>query len=145
MHQPKFWIGVACKEHVANGVELGVCQFCHGKSNPLKRLKPGDYVVYYSSKVTIDGTEPYQKFTALGKVTDDEVYQVAMESGFKPFRRRLDYLDVKHVAIRPLIDSLAFIKNKKAWGYAFRYGFFEIDEHSFSTIATEMLGYNPLR
>jgi hypothetical protein len=33
----KFWIGVASKDHVANGVKL-VCQFCHGKSAPVKRL-----------------------------------------------------------------------------------------------------------
>ena len=43
----KFWIGVACKEHVENGVKLGICQFCHGKSAPDKRLSRGDFVIYY--------------------------------------------------------------------------------------------------
>lgn len=84
----KFWIGVACKEHVENGVKLGICQFCHGKSSPAKRLSPGDYVIYYSSKHTMGGPDLYQKFTAIGVVKDDDTYQVEMESGFKPFRRK---------------------------------------------------------
>lgn len=49
----KIWIGVACKEHVANGVKLGICQFCHGKLAPAKRPRKGDYLVYYSSKQTM--------------------------------------------------------------------------------------------
>ena len=47
----KFWIGVACKEHVEKSVKLGICQFCHGKSAPAKRLSRGDFVIYYSSKI----------------------------------------------------------------------------------------------
>jgi hypothetical protein len=43
----KFWIGVASKEHVENGVKLGICQFCHGKIGPAKRLQKGDFVIYY--------------------------------------------------------------------------------------------------
>lgn len=38
----RFWIGVACKEHVENGIKLGICQFCHGKSGPTKRLSHGE-------------------------------------------------------------------------------------------------------
>jgi len=136
----RYWIGVASKEHVENGVKLGICQFCHGKSSPAKRLQKGDYVIYYSSKVTMEGSELYQKFTAIGIVKDDLSYQVEMESGFKPFRRIIDYLDAKHVDIKPLIPMLSFIKNKNAWGYIFRYGFLEIDQQSFKVISREMLG-----
>lgn len=70
---PKFWIGVASKEHVANGTKLGICQFCHGKQTPAKRLTKGDFVVYYSSKHTMEGSELYQKFTAIGVVKDDAI------------------------------------------------------------------------
>jgi len=141
---PKFWIGVACKEHVANAVQLGICQFCHGKSTPAKRLSRGDFVIYYSSKITIENTEPYQKFTAIGIVTDDTHYQVDQGSGFKPFRRNIRYFDGKHTDIKPLIPVLPFIKNKISWGAIFRYGFLEIDEGSFLIIAQKMLGFNPL-
>lgn len=141
---PKFWIGVACKEHVENGVKLGICQFCHGKSAPAKRLSRGDFVIYYSSKVTMDGNELYQKFTAIGEATDDTPYQMDMGNGFKPFRRNIKYFDTKHLDIRPLVPTLPFIKNKKSWGYVFRYGFLEIDRESFEIIACGMIGFNPL-
>ena len=146
MNKPiKFWIGVACKEHVENGVKLGICQFCHGKSAPAKRLSRGDFVIYYSPKITMKSTEPYQKFTAIGKVIDDAPYQVDMESEFKPFRRNINYFDAKHIDIKPLIPLLPFIKNKHSWGYVFRYGFLEIDQESFEIIANDMLDFNPLQ
>lgn len=140
---PQFYIGVACKEHVENGVKIGIAQFCHGKSAPAKRLKKGDYVIYYSSKITLNKTEPCQKFTAIGVVKDDDIYQVDMGDGFKPFRRNINYYESQNVDIKPLIENLPFIKNKKSWGYVFRYGFFKIDQQSFALIAQAMLGYSP--
>ncbi len=141
---PRYWIGVASKDHVANGVSLGICQFCHGKSGPASRLKKGDFVIYYSSKHTMNKPELYQKFTAIGIVTDEAPYQVDMENRFKPFRRNIRYLEAQHVDIKPLIHALPFIKNKTSWGYVFRYGFLEIDQESFEIIAKGMLGYSPL-
>jgi hypothetical protein len=126
----KYWIGVASKDHVENGVKLGICQFCHGKSTPAKRLRKGDFVIYYSSKHTMGESELYQKFTAIGIVKDDTPYQVEMENGLKPFRRNIDYFDAQHPDIKPLIPTLPFIKNKTSWGYVFRYGFLEIDQES---------------
>ncbi len=140
----KFWIGVACKEHVVKGVEQGICQFCHGKSATAKRPAKGDYIIYYSSKLTMNGSERYQKFTAIGVVKDDAPYQIDMGEGFKPFRRKIGYLKAQDLDIRPLIDSLPFIKNKSSWGYVFRYGFLEIDPVSFELIANGMLGCNPV-
>ena len=140
----KFWIGVACKEHVDNAVKLGICQFCHGKSAPAKRLSRGDFVLYYCSKVTMEGAELYQKFTAIGEVIDDLTYQVDMGDGFKPYRRTINYFDGKHIDIKPLVPLLNFIKNKNSWGYVFRFGFLEIDQESFEIIAHGMLGFNPL-
>jgi len=42
------------------------------------------------------------------------------------------------MAIRPLIDSLEFIKNKEKWGYIFRTGCFEINKHDFNLIESQM-------
>ena len=142
--EPKFWIGVACKDHVAIGVELNICQFCHGKSSPARRLSKGDFVIYYSSKVTMERSELYQRFTAIGIVIDDAAYQIDTDHDFKPFRRNIKYFAAKHLDIRPLIPVLPFIKNKKSWGYVFRYGFLEIDQKSFEVIANGMLGFNQL-
>jgi predicted RNA-binding protein len=139
----KFWIGVASKEHVENGVKLGICQFCHRKIGPAKRLQKGDFVIYYSSKVSMESNELYQKFTAIGEVIDDVPYQVDMGSDFKPYRRNIKYLNACDVDIKPLIPILSFIKNKTSWGYVFRYGFLEIDRDSFEIIETRMLGRKP--
>lgn len=141
----KFWIGVASKNHVAHGVTLGICQFCHGKAAPAKRLAKGDFVIYYSSKHEMGGKDFYQKFTAIGVVTDEIPYQVDMGDGFAPYRRNIDYFaEARHLDIRPLIAELGFIKNKSSWGYSFRFGFFEIDQKSFALIAKGMLGFDPL-
>lgn len=140
----KYWIGVASKDHVENGVTLGICQFCHGKAGPVKKLTKGDFIIYYSPKYTLEKAELYQKFTAIGIVQDDIAYQVEMENAFKPFRRNVKYFKVQHLDIKPLIPILPFIKNKNSWGFVFRYGFLEIDRESFEIIANGMLGFNPL-
>lgn len=140
----KFWIGVASKEHVENGKKLGICQFCHGKAGPAKRLKKGDFVIYYSSKLSMDANTPYQKFTALGEVIDDQPYQIDMGNGFLPYRRNISYFETTDIDIKPLVMLLPFIKNKTSWGMIFRYGFFEIDEASFDIITKQMLGLKHL-
>lgn len=139
MINTKFWVGVACKEHVENGIKLGICQFCHGKSGPVQRLRKGDYIVYYSSKCTMNSNALYQKFTAVGRVIDDEPYQVEMFPGFYPYRRNVEYFVADHLDIRPLILDLDFIKNKASWGATFRYGFLEIDKASFDIIFARMV------
>lgn len=139
----RYWIGVACKEHVKNGIKLGICQFCHGKSTPANRPNKGDYIIYYSSKLHFQENTVCQQFTAIGKILNDKAYPVDMGEGFKPFRRDVKYLRAKDIDIRPLIDYLPFIKNKRSWGYTFRYGFLEIDQASFEIIAKNMLGRIP--
>ena len=147
----RFYIGVACREHVSRGVEQGICQFCHGKQAPAKKLNKGDYIVYYSSKVSMEApnSESYQKFTAIGRIIDDTPYRFDMGGGFIPYRRNVSYFkdsqgkEPDHLSIHPLISAFSFITNKKSWGYVFRYGFLEIDYKDFDTISTKMLGYNP--
>lgn len=112
----RFWVEVASKEHVEKGVKLSICQFCHGKSSQVRRLSKNDFVIYYSSKYSMDRPELYQKFTAIGIVDDNNPYQVEVESNFKPFRRNINYFKAQHVDIKPLIPILPFIKNKKSWG-----------------------------
>lgn len=141
MKVPKFFIGVASKDHVAIGISQGFCQFCHGKSSPVKRLCKGDYIIYYSPKQTMKSTQYLQQFTGIGLITDETPYQVEQSPEFQPFRRNVDYFDSANcVNIRSLIPYLPFIKNKKSWGVVFRYGFVEIDLKSFEIIATAMLG-----
>ncbi|AWV98271.1 EVE domain-containing protein [Arcticibacterium luteifluviistationis] len=135
----KYWIIVASKDHVETGVAGGIAQTCHGKASPLKRMQKDDFVLFYSSKKTLGKADKCQEFTALGKVKDDEVFQFQMTADFQPFRRRIDFIPSTSVSILPLINDLHFIQNKKHWGYPFRFGFFEIDQHDFDLISTQIL------
>ncbi len=135
----KYWIIVASKDHVKTGVAEGIAQACHGKSSPLKRMRKDDFVIYYSGKQTFGKTEMCQEFTAIGKVKDDEVYPFQMSADFCPFRRNIQFFESEDVSIRPLINDLEFIRNKKSWGYPFRFGFFEIQKHDFDLISSLML------
>jgi hypothetical protein len=138
----KFWIIVASKDHVKNGISAGIAQACHGKSSPLKRMKKGDFVIYYSGKQILGKPDKCQEFTALGKVIDDETYQFQVSEDFCPSRRNIEFLQCDNISILPLIDYLDFIQNKKSWGYPFRFGFFEINNHDFDLISSQMLQHH---
>jgi predicted RNA-binding protein len=135
----KYWVIVASKDHVKLGIRDGIVQANHGKDSPLKRMSNGDFIIFYSSKENIDKPDKCQQFTAIGKLNDDEIFQVQMTDDFSPYRRKIDFLPSKEVSILPLINELQFIQNKKSWGYPFRRGFFEINVHDFDLIASHML------
>ncbi len=135
----KYWIIVASKDHVKTGIAEGIAQACHGKASPLRRMQKGDFVIYYLGKQTLGKPDKCQEFTALGKVTDDETYQFRASEDFCPTRRNIDFLQSKDASILPLINDLNFIQNKKNWGYPFRFGFFEINQHDFNLISAQML------
>lgn len=134
----KYWIGAVSKDHVQKGVELGIVQIGHGKRDGLDRMKAGDGFVYYSPKASLDATEPLQSFTAIGHMTDEDIWQADDEGDFKPWRRKVTYLKSKDAHIRPLVEELDFTRGKPSWGYAFRYGLVEISEQDFKTIAEAM-------
>ncbi len=136
---PKYWIAVASKDHVMRGVSGGFMQANHGKRAPLKRMKSADWVIFYSPKQVLERDEKCQAFTAIGQVSDDNIYQVAMTEDFAPFRRNVTFQAANETSILPLINDLDFIPNKKSWGYPFRIGFFEIGEHDFELISQNML------
>ena len=138
MGQTRYWIGVASKDHVLRGVEGGFCQLCHGKNNPLKRLAVNDWIVYYSPRTTMQGGEPVQAFTAIGRILVGEPYRVDMGNGFIPYRRDVQFIQAEDAPIQPLIKDLSFIQNKKSWGYPFRFGLLEIPEADFQRIAGAM-------
>ena len=139
----QYWIVVASRDHVMRGVAGGFMQANHGKQAPLKRMKPGDWVIFYSPKQFLESDAKCQAFTAIGRVSDGEIYQFVLTEDFVPFRRNVQFYTAKEVSILPLIDALDFIPNKKAWGYPFRFGFFEIGKKDFDLIHNNMLSDDP--
>lgn len=139
MSSPRYWLLIAAHDHVQRGVEGGFCQANHGKAQNLKRMQKGDGVVFYSAKEKYGEPTPLQQFTAIGRVSDDAVYQVKMTPDFEPFRRGVDFAKSHETSITPLINALTFIKNKAKWGMTFRFGFLEIPEEDFTRIEKQML------
>src|SRR5271154_758013 len=137
------WIAVASAEHVRRGRSEGFMQVSHGKAAPLKRIKPGDRVVYYSPTValggkSLGGKDKLQAFTAIGTVKDREPYVFDMGKGFPPSRRAVTWAKAKEAPIRPLLGRLEFTAGKPNWGYQLRFGLFPISEADFRLIASAM-------
>jgi EVE domain len=136
--EAKYWIAVASAEHVRRGRDQGFMQVNHGKAAPLKRIKPGDRVVYYSPSVKLGSKDKLQAFTAIGAVKSGEPYVAEMGKGFKPYRRDVDWAKSEEAPIRPLLDRLEFTGRNGNWGYQLRFGLFPISAADFRLIAQAM-------
>lgn len=134
----KYWVGVASAEHVKKGFADGIAQVCHGKQGPLKRMQPGDWIVYYSPVDIFGSKQACRKFTAIGQIKAGDPYQFEMSPLFVPWRRDVQFMQAHDAAIEPLINQLQFIENKVHWGFKFRFGLFEINHHDFMLIAKNM-------
>jgi hypothetical protein len=74
----KYWIIVASKDHIQCGQAGGFIQANHGKAALLKRMHAGDWVIFCLSKLEYDKPEKCQRFTAIVRVVDEEIYQQDM-------------------------------------------------------------------
>jgi EVE domain len=134
------WINTVSRDHVQQGVRGRFTQANDGKPHMLRRMAKGDWIVFYSPRTALSGGEPLQAFTAVGRIADDEPYQVEVTADFVPWRRNVDFVAGGEAPIRPLIDDLHFIEDKKRWGYRFRFGVFKIDDHDLDLIRQAMAG-----
>ncbi|MBP1044067.1 EVE domain-containing protein [Vagococcus sp. BWB3-3] len=130
-----YWIGIASKKHVQLGVKGGFCQLNHGKKAPLQRMKSGDWLIYYSPKLSLEGSEPYQHFTAIGQIQSEEAYQVEMSPGFMPFRKDVNYYQIEQDL--PL-KALAGHPEWQAKRSQLRFGHFAISEELFDMLVLSM-------
>jgi hypothetical protein len=133
----RYWLGVVQREHVLRGVALGIAQVNHGAKAGMTRMSPGDGFVYYSPKTSYPDGDPLREFTAIGRVSDGEPWQ-ADEGEHRPWRRRVDWVEGRHVPIAPLLDVLDLTRGNPNWGYQLRRGHLEMTEHDFRAIAAEM-------
>src|SRR5262249_50087534 len=137
------WLAAASADHVAIGRMAGFMQVCHGKVSPLKRVRPGDCIVYYSPNQRYSashaqrGKDRLQAFTAIGTVQEGAPYQADMGGSFRPFRRDVNWHEAEPIALAFLQASLAFTQEKN-WGYRLRQGLVEISEADMTVIAEAM-------
>ena len=132
------WVAVASAEHVRIGRRKGFMQVCHGKAAPLRRILPGDHVVYYSPTNVLRGKDGLQSFTAIGTVKHGVPYQADMGDGFCPYRRDVQWSSAEETPIKPLVGRLQFTTAKRNWGFQLRFGLFEISAHDMAMIAAAM-------
>ena len=134
----KYFLICATKDHVLKGVNAGFAQAGHGRKDYISKPSKGDWIVYYSSRDKLENGKLLQKFTAIGKITDDEAYQPDTRTNSKSYRRNVQYNKSNDADIRPLIEKLSFIKNKKRWGFYLISGFKEIVKEDFTLIKHSM-------
>jgi hypothetical protein len=132
------WLAVASADHVRIGRAEGFMQVNHGKAGPLRRLRPGDGIVYYSPTEVYGVKGQLRSFTAIGVIKDGEPYQGDMGSGFRPYRRDVAWFDGVEAPIAPLLDRLDLTAGNRNWGYKLRFGLIEISAADFRRIAAAM-------
>jgi hypothetical protein len=135
----RFWVGVASHDHVLAAVKGGFCQLGHGREAPVRRLAPGDRILYYSPRERMHDGAVLQAFTAAGEVLEDEVYRVETQTGFRPYRRNVSYLNLGNASIRPLLPTLSFTRDRSSWGQVFRRASFEITSVDYDLIIQAMI------
>jgi hypothetical protein len=135
--EPRYWLGVVSRAHVQRGVAGGFAQLCHGKAALLRRMRAGDWLVYYSPTTEMGGGERIQAFTALGQLVDERVYEHDMGGGFVPFRRDVRYRRARAAPMAGLAHRL-HLTARPGWGAQLRRGHVAIDAHDFHLIAAAM-------
>ena len=116
MTERSFWLAVASADHVRRGRREGFMQVSHGKAAPLRRIRPGDGIVYYSPSTVYGEKDGFRRFTAIGAVREGEPYQGDMGGGFTPSRRDVDWADASEAPIAPLLDRLELTAGKAELG-----------------------------
>jgi hypothetical protein len=133
------WLGVVSAEHVARGVALGIAQINHGKRAGLARMRPDDWLIYYSPQERLGEHNPVRAFTAIGRLPDSEIWQ-ADEGSFTPWRRRVDYIGgARHAPIEALRDQLDLTSGPR-WGDQLRRGLIPLSDQDLAMIYRAMTG-----
>ncbi|MGI8525244.1 MAG: EVE domain-containing protein [Pseudolabrys sp.] len=136
--EAKYWLAVASAEHVRLGRADGFMQLGHGKLAPLKRVRPGDRIVYYSPATAYGGKDKLQSLVAIGVIKDREPYRADLGQGLWLFRRDVAWKKAKEAPIAPLLDRLELTRGKANRGYQLRFGLINIGKRDMTLIARAM-------
>jgi len=138
MNENHFWIGVVSREHVQNGVELGIAQLNHGKREALARMHQGDWLMYYSPRTSYPSGSSLQAFTAIGQIQSALPYEATVSDDFHPYRHTVEYHPCREVPLQEVLAALTFLPDKQHWGARFRFGCLAIPQRDFLYIAQAM-------
>jgi hypothetical protein len=142
---PRHWIAVVPKVGVDRCLAGGFAMFAHGREEAAARLKPGDWLAYYSPRTHLKDGAEVRAFTAIGRIADRPPYQRAMMAGHVGFARDIAYARKAAPAdVYPLLDHLSFIRDRQHWGLFFHRSLFSVPRADFALIAAAM-GLDPKR
>ena len=141
----RYWIAVIPKSRVELAVAGAFAMFAHGRHDAVKRTSSGEWLAYYSPRMTLNAGEEVRAFTAIGRFTEREPYEAEMSAGRVGWRRDIDWQRQAHDAdVYPLLDELSFIKDRTHWGLFFHRSLFSVSRDDFALIAKAM-GLDPKR
>jgi hypothetical protein len=144
-HETRFWIAVVPKAGVDRCVAGGFAMFGHGRHVAMKRTSASDWLAYYSPRAILKGGDEVRAFTAIGKFTDREPYEVELGNGRVAWRRDIKFEKrTRQADVYPLLDELSFIRDREHWGLFFHRSLFVVSRDDFALIATAM-GLDPGR
>jgi hypothetical protein len=135
-----YFVVIASRERVAAAATGGYIEISRGRASPLERLREGDVVVFYSPREADAGGAVLQQFTAVAQVAAGPAFEGEPRHGSaeRPLRRRARYWQAECAPIRPLLEALDFIRDKKHWGVSLRHGFVQMSAADFRQIARAM-------
>ena len=134
----RFWVNTVTLDHVGAAAAGGFTQADHGARTRLGHPRPGDEMVFYSPRTSLQQGTPVRQFTALATITGDEPYQGVVSDTFRPWRLAATFRPVTPVDAKSLVDALSFIPDPAHWGLPFRRGLFTISEADFAQIVARM-------
>jgi len=124
----KHWIAVISLEHAQIAVASGFLQVCHGKATPLKATRADDEFFIYCPKTKMKDGKSIKQIAFRGHFNDGEIYQVEQLSGFRPWRKNVDFDTQFQAVVLSSIADMELTRNPH-WGMLARRGFFEISAH----------------
>lgn len=136
--EQRFWINTVSLDHVEAAAEGGFTQADHGARTRLGRPQPGDEMIFYSPRTSLQNGTPVQQFTAWATITGDEPYQAIVTDDFRPWRLAATFHPSTPADARPLADQLSFIADPTHWGLPFRRGLFTVPHDDFAKICARM-------
>jgi hypothetical protein len=135
----RYWIAVVPKVHVERGVAGSFAMFAHGRHDAVQRVRPGEWLAYYSPRTLLAGGEEIRAFTAIGRFADREPYETEMGAGRTGWRRDILYESkARDASVYPLLDELSFIRDRAHWGLFFHRSLFSVPRDDFALIAVAM-------
>ena len=141
----RYWIAVVPKSRVEHCVAGSFAMFAHGKHEAVMRVKPGDWLAYYSPRTVLKGGDEVRAFTAIGKIGEREPYQAEMAEGRTGWRRDIAY-EKKAREAGSIRSSTSCPSSRTAqhWGIFFHRSLFSVTRDDFALIAKAM-GLDPRR